>query len=86
MERVDGLERIMKIFNLTTTDILNKSWELMYAPKSVDPETLLSFADDLINEITRLLDSGYFTGEREKELIEARRVAIMAKRSLKQRV
>ena len=57
----------------------------MYAPKSIDPEILLKFADDQIKAITDMLASGYFTGEAENELIQARKVAIMAKRSINQR-
>ena len=51
----------------------------------INMEELLVFADGKIEALTKLLQSGLFSGAAKEELIEAKRVAIVARRVIKRR-
>lgn len=70
-----------------TSKALQKAWELMKLANDphINAEELLVFADKKIEAFTGLLETGIFTGAAKEEIIEARRVAIMAKRVIKRR-
>ena len=70
-----------------TSKAVQKAWELMKLANDpqINTDELLVFADGKIEAITKLLESGLFTGAAKEELIEARRVAIVARRVIKRR-
>ncbi|WP_339254271.1 hypothetical protein NSQ43_07115 [Sporosarcina sp. FSL W8-0480] len=71
-----------------TSKALQKAWELMKLANdpNINAEELLVFADKKIEAFTGLLETGIFTGAAKEEIIEAKKIAIMAQRVIKRRV
>lgn len=70
-----------------TSKAIQKAWELIKLANDpqINSEELLVFVDGKIEAFTKLLETGIFTGAAKEELIEARRVALLARRVVKRR-